>query len=464
MELNQLNTFDVLERITDGFYVLNSDWTFEYVNKEAERILKKDKKDLLGKCVWEEFSDAVYLPIYTHYQLAMETQQCTTFEFYYPSMNQWFDVRAFPSPQGLTVYFLDITESRQLAMTKDQYYQSLFSNHPDAVFLLELNGTFSNANDSIKALTGYTREELLNKSFVPLIVKEDLDNTIKHFERAKTGKPQNYENKIIHKNGNVVHCNVTNIPIIIDGTTVGIYGIVKNSTLQKITEENLEKAEKLSLVGQLSASIAHEIRNPLTTLKGFLQLLDYQKEIEHTYIDIMLSEMNRIESITSELLYLAKPQAVEFASENIRFLLHDVIILLQPEALMKNIQLFFEAADVGSIICVKNQLKQVFINLIKNAIESMKNGGTIKISLMDSDADSIVITFSDQGCGISNELAPNIGLPFYSTKEKGTGLGMVTTYKIIEVHGGTITFNSTLGKGTTFYIQLPKNKFTETSL
>ncbi|WP_261177956.1 ATP-binding protein [Anaerobacillus sp. CMMVII] len=218
----------------------------------------------------------------------------------------------------------------------------------------------------------------------------------------------------------------------------------------------MENSEKLSLVGQLSASIAHEIRNPLTTLKGFLQLIKSQGEFTPTYIDLMLSEMDRIESITSELLLLAKPQAIEFQEENMKDIIFDVVTLLQSQALMKNVEIIFLYEEVGSIYCVSSQMKQVFINIIKNAIEAMSEAGVIYVRLTNLDKYYILIEVIDEGCGIPEELASNIGLPFYSTKEKGTGLGMLTTYKLVNDHGGTITFDSKVGEGTTFKIQLPR--------
>ncbi|MEB1809783.1 MAG: PAS domain S-box protein [Bacillaceae bacterium] len=456
MNITKLDTFDILDKITDGFYALDSNWNFIYLNNEAEKILSRSKEELLGNCVWEEFDDAIDLPIYAQYLSAMESQKSVNFDFYYPSMKQWFDVRAYPSLEGLSVYFLDITESKRNNIQREQHYQSLFKNNLDAVFSFDLAGRYVSVNKALEKLTGYGEEELVRQSFYPLVADEDLQKVIYYFGEAAKGVPQTYDCRVIHKSGRVIHCKVTNIPITIEDKITGIYGICKDITLQKAAEESIENAEKLSLVGQLSASIAHEIRNPLTTIKGFLQLIHAEKEINPVHIEILLSEMDRIELITSELLLLAKPQAVEIGEENLIETINNVVTLLQSQALMKNIDIIFEHDPVDSIRCVNNQMKQVFINLIKNAIEAMSEGGVIKVFLLDFNPDTVIVEVVDQGSGISKELAPNIGLPFYSTKEKGTGLGMVTTYKIINDHGGKIEFESTLGEGTTFRIYLPK--------
>ncbi|QOY35418.1 PAS domain S-box protein [Anaerobacillus isosaccharinicus] len=456
MNIKIFDAVNILDRITDGICVLDRDWNFLFLNNAAEKFIERSKENMIGKCVWEEFPVLVELPIFSYYQYAMENQELVNFDFYNPILQQWYDVRAYPSNDGLTVYFFDITERKRNSIRTNEYYQSLFTNNPNAVYSFDLIGRFLEVNKAIEELTGYSEEELLYMTYHTLILEEDLEKTKCYFQEAVKGLPQNYECRIIRKSGRVIHTKVTNIPITVDHEIVGVYGIARDITLEKIAEENIEKSEKLSLVGQLSASIAHEIRNPLTTLKGFLQLLRGENEISPNYIEIMLSEMNRIESITSELLLLAKPQAIEFQHEEFKEILHDVVTLLQSQAFMKNIDIVFNCEEVGAIYCVSNQMKQVFINLIKNAIEAMGEGGVVFVNLRNFDKYHVIIEVIDQGCGIPDELAPNIGMPFYSTKEKGTGLGMLTTYKLVNDHGGEITFKSKVGQGTTFRVKLPR--------
>lgn len=456
MNIKMLDAVEILDRITDAFSLLDRDWNFIYLNNAAEKIVNRSKEYIVGKCMWEEFPELVELPIYIHLHNAIEKQEPANFEFYDPNRHKWFDVRAYPSQKGLSVYFFDITERKRTSIRTNEYYQSLFTNNPNAVYSFDLVGRYIDINKALEELIGYSEKELLSMSYHTLILEEDLEKTKFYFREAIKGLPQNYECRVIRKSGRVIHIKVTNIPITIDNETVGVYGIARDITLEKIAVENIERSEKLSLVGQLSASIAHEIRNPLTTLKGFLQLIRGQNEIPPNYIEIMLSEMNRIESITGELLFLAKPQAIEFKNEQIEDILYDVVTLLQSQALMKNIDIIFNSEEVGTVYCVSNQMKQVFINIIKNALEAMREGGVVHVNLRNYDKYHLIIEVIDQGCGIPDELAPNIGMPFYSTKEKGTGLGMLTTYKLVNDHGGEITFKSKVGEGTTFRIKLPR--------
>lgn len=451
-----VNTLEILDRITDGFFSLDLNWNFTYVNEEATRLLFRSRDDLIGKNIWAEFPEAVDLMFSEQYHKAVNEQIPVKFEAFFPPLNIWYSVRAYPSNNGLSVYFLDVTDERKIVLERKQHYQSLFEQNPDAVFSFDLNGNYLSVNPAMEELLGYTEEEFLQLSFTPLVATEDLKMTTEHYYKAVNGLTQHYETKAIHKDGHAVHVSVTNMPIIVDSNIVGVYGIAKDITKQKQTEQQLIKSEKLSAVGQLSASIAHEIRNPLTALKGFLQIMKASPEnIKENYFTIMSEELARIEMITGELLMAAKPQVLQFAYENSNEIIHDVITLLQSQALIYNVTIHLTTEDTPPIYCVGNQLKQVFINLIKNGIEAMPNGGNVYVQLSRKTENEINIEIKDEGCGISKEFIDQIGLPFYTTKQKGTGLGMMTSFKIIESHNGTMNIKSKEGKGTTISIQLP---------
>jgi len=232
--------------------------------------------------------------------------------------------------------------------------------------------------------------------------------------------------------------------------------IIRDISERKKNEELLINSEKLYVAGQLAAGIAHEIRNPLTSLKGFLQLLSSGRgNINHFY-DIMKTELIRIESIVSELLMLSKPQVYEFVHKDCRQLMSDTVNLLETQAILHNVIIEFHS-DYRPlwVYGVENQLKQAFINVLKNAIEAMHNGGIVTINMsLDLDR-GVLIRIKDEGSGMPAEQLSKIGQPFYTTKDKGTGLGLMVTFKIINNHQGHITAESKLGVGTTFIIQLP---------
>jgi PAS domain S-box-containing protein len=238
------------------------------------------------------------------------------------------------------------------------------------------------------------------------------------------------------------------------GDIYRIAGITEDITELKEKEELLRKSDKLTVVGELAAGIAHEIRNPLTSIKGFVQLM--KQDMDSLHSQIILSEMDRIESIITEFLVLAKPhQETVFQHRNVNEFIKQTITLLDSEANLNNIQFDTHLKDVPDILCEGNQIKQVIINVIKNAIESMVYGGTITVETGVHDESYVYIKVTDQGVGISEERLARLGEPFYSNKEKGIGLGLMVSLKIIENHHGNITFKSMIDIGTTVTILLP---------
>ncbi|MBP1961254.1 PAS domain-containing sensor histidine kinase [Paenibacillus aceris] len=240
------------------------------------------------------------------------------------------------------------------------------------------------------------------------------------------------------------------------GRPLRVFGIVQDITLQKQTEELLRKTEKLKVAGQLAAGIAHEIRNPLTALKGFAKLMCHaNEESKQRYYQIMKEEFNRIELILGELLILAKPQVVDYRPYDTIAILNEVIELLNTQAIMNNVLIEIEfESGLPYVKCERNQLKQVFVNVIKNAIEAMPAGGSLQVSARMM-TNGVAYVFVDQGLGISEERLPRIGEPFYTTKEKGTGLGLMVSFAIIDEHQGHIEYQSKVGVGTTVLIELP---------
>ncbi|UOE94286.1 MASE3 domain-containing protein [Alkalihalobacillus sp. LMS39] len=237
---------------------------------------------------------------------------------------------------------------------------------------------------------------------------------------------------------------------------IEVIGNVVDITKLIKTEELLRKSEKLSVVGELAAGFAHEIRNPLTTVKGFLQLIGSEAdETTKEYIKIMLNEIVRLEMITNEFMVVAKPQVSRFEMEDVASIIEHVIQFLRPQALLHSIEM--ETTVYGVIpplYCDKHQLQQVLINIYKNAMEAMSHGGTVSTEISIG-TNYVTIAITDQGCGIPEELISKLGEPFYTLKEKGTGLGLMVSKKIIDAHQGMLHIKSEINVGTTMKIQLP---------
>ncbi|NKE07468.1 ATP-binding protein [Mesobacillus selenatarsenatis] len=220
--------------------------------------------------------------------------------------------------------------------------------------------------------------------------------------------------------------------------------------------EDLRQKEKLAVIGQMATAIAHEIKNPLSSLKGFTQLQQEKDKGDEQYYPIMLNEIDRINAIVNDLLILGKPNTGVKTPKKLIDIIQYVISVIDPHAHRREIQIKYQVDDSTVLLCDENQMKQVFINLIKNAMEAMPNGGTVSVqSKIDGSLASISVT--DEGCGIPPEILAKLGEPFYTTKQNGNGLGLMVTKKIIEEHEGTFNIESQLEKGTCVTIQLPIN-------
>lgn len=336
-------------------------------------------------------------------------------------------------------------------------YRLIAENTSDLIVVMNHEERITYFSPSHLSVLGYQNAEIENADTGTLIDPDDVclfRTTIqKMFESEKS---QTMEIRIKHKDGHWIELESRCIPVMGEKNSIEhIVVISRDISERKKADEILLQSEKLSIVGELAAGVAHEIRNPLTTIKGFLQL--YKQENRSVeYNDLLLSELNRIETITSELLTLGKPQAIQLNRTNLQELIEYTIELLSPQALMNNIQFQLKVEESPFFItCEKNQLKQVFLNILKNAIEAMHKGGDIHINLRKGTKSDCIISFQDQGCGIPEELLPRLGEPFYSLKEKGTGLGLMICHKIIKQHHGSITYQSKDQEGTLVEIKLP---------
>ncbi|MCY8989414.1 ATP-binding protein [Bacillus atrophaeus] len=218
------------------------------------------------------------------------------------------------------------------------------------------------------------------------------------------------------------------------------------------------EAQKLELIGTLAASTAHEIRNPLTGISGFIQLLQkkYKSEEDQLYFSIIEQEIKRINQIVSEFLVLGKPTAEKWELNSLQDIFNEIMPIIYSEGNLYNVEveLTFLTDKPLYVKCTKDHMKQVILNVAKNSLESMQDGGKLSISLGAADQKAIIKVI-DNGEGISKEMLEHIFLPFVTSKEKGTGLGLVVCKRIVLMYGGTITIDSELRKGTEVTITLP---------
>jgi signal transduction histidine kinase len=235
------------------------------------------------------------------------------------------------------------------------------------------------------------------------------------------------------------------------------------SYISALTSVHLElrQKEKLAVIGQMAAAIGHEIRNPLSSLKGFTQLQQERYPNTNDFYPIMIQEIDRINYIVNDLMTLGKPKALQFSKASIEEIIAYTLSITQQMSERQGVSI--ETTMAGPLPPIDSdgkQLKQVFINLIKNAIESMHDGGKIEIKVKVVADNKMEISIQDEGYGIEDQNIINLGEPFYTTKKDGTGLGLMVTNQIIGDHKGDFTIESSLGKGTKVVVTLPISQMT----
>lgn len=217
--------------------------------------------------------------------------------------------------------------------------------------------------------------------------------------------------------------------------------------------------ERMNVIGEMAASIGHEVRNPMTTVRGFLQHLGQKKDLSKyaSYFELMIEELDRANSIISEFLSLAKDKAMMFVPTSLNDIFTEFLPVLQANALLNNCSIDLKLAEIPEILLDKQSIRQLILNLTRNSIEAMPEGGRITISTY-CQAKKVMMVLSDEGTGIPDDLMDKLGTPFTSSKETGVGLGLAICYRIAQRHDAMISVESDKGKGTTFTIafNLPK--------
>ena len=321
------------------------------------------------------------------------------------------------------------------------------------------------ANDALLKRLGRTREEVIGHScfevthhYTSPCAVDNCQCPLK--ETLATQKPFTTTHVHLDKEKHEHHVAISCYPLMGPEGLVGAIEISKDITRDILMQRSLMQQEKLASIGRLSAGVAHEINNPLTTVLTTVMLLQEEltpEEPLYQELDIIARETLRCRKIVSSLLDFAHQRPLKKEALAINPIVAESIALARKQADFKGIPITPVLTDgLPSALADRNQLQQAFINLLINAIEATAPGGAIEVATRcDPRRIEIRIVISDSGCGMPKEVQEKIFEPFFTTKESGTGLGLAITHGIIEQHGGRIDVDSTPGQGTTFMIILP---------
>lgn len=316
----------------------------------------------------------------------------------------------------------------------------------DGFFALDCSYQFSYINQEAQKSIGQEQCDLLGKKIQEICPQIKGSLTFNKLEEAiSQNEAIHWENKAFTNTDLFYEYHAYPFA---EGLTV----FFRDITESKRHSQELARLERLNLIGQLAAGISHEIRNPLTTVKGFLQFLGARKqyETEKEYMDLMISEIDRANSIITDFLSLAKVNADNISLKNINEIIGKVFPMLQADAYNNNKDILLDLKSSPEIMLNENEIKQLVLNLVRNGLEAMAEKGKITIRTYWK-ADKVILEIKDEGPGIPEKIREKIGTPFFTTKETGTGLGIAISMGIAQRHHALFDFE-TGSNGTTFKI------------
>lgn len=351
--------------------------------------------------------------------------------------------------------------------TQQKYLLNILNDSADGIVSLDENDRIVTWNKGAELIYGYKASEIVGKS-LEVLIPEDLkrNGEMEKMNRIlqEKGFLRHYETERITKGGKKIVIDITKTLMKNDeGKVVGSSAIIKDITERRELEKRLVQTEKLTAMGQIAANIAHEIKNPLMGISGSVQVLMKKYKSYPTMVDTLskvFEQVQRLDSTLKGLLSFARPQTPYFSKQEINEIIEQILFFIMPQARERKIEIVKELSrELPKISLDPDQIKQVFLNIILNAIHAMPEGGKLSILTTHSNGGSrenkIKVAVADTGTGIPENLRDEIFKPFFTTKMKGTGLGLVITRNIIKEHGGDISFTSKVNEGSSFEITLP---------
>jgi len=448
----------ILEIFPDACLVFNDDMYIIKMNSPAEKLFLYPKDYLMSKPFWEVAPQYINTPLSNTLHKVKKNKNKEYVEITGTTSGICFGVTIERINDYYIVFFKDISafkHTQNKLLKSEERFSAAFRKSPALMSIVSLDtGRYIAINDVFTKYTGYSINEVVGKT------KEELDIVcssspnenesqflknipLKEVTMAYKTKSKEYREFLLSSET----IEINGRPCLLD---VGI-DVTDSATYKK----EIINMERLKLVGQMASGIAHEIRNPLQTVRGFLQLLSANEEITPYYPQflLMINELDRANQIITDYLALSKDKATEFTLGNLNEIIRKVLPLMQIQAVNEDKFIAVEDNNIPQVWLNEYEIIQLLLNLVRNALEATGTKGIITITT-EADNDWLILSVSDQGQGIPAELQEQIGMPFFSTKLNGTGLGLPMCYSIAERHNAKLDFISN-EDGTTFYLRFP---------
>lgn len=475
-----------LESITDAFYTLDRDWRFTYLNPEAERLLQRPRFELIGRVAGEVFRDAAEGEIRARLNEAITSQRAVHFETYYAPLKTWFDVHAYPSEEGLAVYFRDITErvtTQHSLKELSERFQKILDFSPLLITEMTRDGRYLLINRSAAAILGVDVNDALGHVFdalLPEATAREFADRIRTVMESRT--PLIVEDAITVAGADRIF-STTLFPLLDDaGQVKSIAGISQDVTAQKRAREERERlesrlrqAQKMEAVGQLAGGVAHDFNNMLSVILGHTEMMlgkiTEEDDSYHALEEVQQAALRSAE-LTRQLLAFASKQTIAPRTLELSDTVSGMLKMLR-RLVGEDIRIEWRPGpDPLLVRADPSQIDQILANLTVNARDAIEGHGTLTITTGGVTLDEnyvlahpeyrvgqfVELTVHDTGCGIPADMISRIFEPFFTTKPvgSGTGLGLATVYGIVEQNEGFVIVESTPGEGSTFRVYLPR--------
>jgi len=462
----------ILESITDAFAALDAQWRFTYVNDRALQVMRKSREEVLGRCAWVVFPDLSGSPGEAAFRRAAAEQRPVHFERYYPPHGAWYEIHVYPAPEGLTVFFRDISERKRAEEALAASYQRWQLAQQTArmgAWEWDLGAGKITWSEELEALHGMEAGGFDGRyeTWVATVHPEDRERVQREaLSAVRELRSYDVEYRAVRPDGST-YWTAARGRVVADasGQPQRLIGVCMDIETRKRSEAALLRAEKLAATGRLAATIAHEINNPLESITNLLFLARTSPENPAQYIALAEEELERVAHISRQTLGFYRdtlaPAPILLAE-----VAEQVLAVYARKLESKNIRVEKRFRDPGRVFGLAGEIRQVFSNLIANAIDAMSKGGRLTVKVgrardwKNAGLPGMRIVVADNGCGIAPAHAGNVFEPFFTTKpDVGTGLGLWLTRSLVQKHGGSITLRSSTRagrSGTVFAVFLPE--------
>ncbi|MCL2335922.1 MAG: PAS domain S-box protein [Firmicutes bacterium] len=354
---------------------------------------------------------------------------------------------------GIVGTVIDITPNKRkeiMLQNTCENYRAIFHSASDAIILHDpASGDIVAANKRAAQLFGCDDKELRGLSLADIfadVPPYTYFEGLQLIRKSAHNEPQLVE-WLCRKKSNQFFWVETNLQSVVIKNKLYVMAMARDITERKNKEQELAQLDRLHLIGQMAAAIGHEVRNPMTTVRGFLQLFGAKPQLAvyKEYFDVMIDELDRANDIIKQFLLLSKDKDVKKRMVNLNTILETVFPLIQADASHSRIKVNMQLRDIPELLLDEKEIKQLIFNLVHNGLEAMEKKHTLTISTFMAD-DKAVLAVADQGSGISAEILPQLGTPFLTTKDERAGLGLAVCYSIAARHNAKIDVETNVGR------------------